>query len=757
MKRLFLAILTLILAVGGTTGFFAPILAKEIPMAPHLEGRVLAQLKGSGAILGVRTAGQSIEEAIGNLEGLEAVATAEPDYIYRASVLPNDPDIAKQWYLQTVHLPEAWEFSKGAPTVTIAVIDSGVDLSHPDLKSRLWSNAKEIADNGFDDDRNGYVDDARGWDFVDNDNDPNPAVTADGNSEGTNHGTLVAGAAAAAGNNAEGVTGAAWNVRIMPLRVLDSRGTGSTLAVVNAVKYAVLQGARVINISFTGSGYSQILATTIRDAVRSGVVVVAAAGNEGDTVKGGNLDARPEYPVCYRGSGNEPIVIGVASVDAISRRSSFTSYGADCISLSAPGENFYLPQVWRPGTKGYEQPYGNGWSGSSLSAPLVAGAAALLLSMNPALTPGEVRTILTSQAASLASANPSTSATLGAGLLDAGASVAALQAALLSGGSVTDRSVKPVASIVTGFQPQPTFVVVPGNQARAGALVLNQDFRDFNGFETYARRVTAPPSVAMADLDGDGEPSVIVGAPVGEAPLVRIFTKDGLLAAQFQAFEAGYRGGVNVAVGDLNGDGREEIAVAKTSGAVPQVRWFDGAGKQLGEFLAGGAKERVGLKLAAVDLDGDGSSEIAVAPTGTTSRQVRVYGSDGKLKLTFEPFGRTARGGFELAAGDLNGDGLAEIVVGAAAGSAPRIAVFDRQGQQLSSFLAFGTSQTAGVMVGVASNGGSEGHILVGLNGSGELRRFTVGGTLEKIGWPYGQKFRGGLRPAGFGLPSTKK
>jgi subtilisin family serine protease len=714
-------------------------------------------MNGSGNVMSVRTAGQTVEGTIENLKRLGSVEKVEPDYTYQASALPNDPDVAKQWYLQAVHLPDAWEFSKGSPTVVIAVLDSGVDLTHPDLRDRIWTNPEEIAGNGLDDDHNGYIDDAHGWDFVDNDNDPNPVLTADGSPEGINHGTLVAGVAAAAGNNAEGGAGAAWNVRIMPLRVLDSRGTGSTLAVVNAVKYAVLNGARIINISFAGPGYSQILASTLRDAARSGVVIVAAAGNEGDTVQGGNLDVRPAYPVCYRGVGNEPIVIGVAAVAANGKRSSFTSYGADCISLSAPGENFYLPQVYRPGVKGFEAAYGGGWSGSSLSAPLVSGTVALLLSMNPGLSPAEVQTLLTRWADPLGNLNPGSGATLGAGLLDAGASVAAAQMALLSGGVIAERPVNLATSIITGYQPQPTFVVAPGSQVRAAALVLNQDFRDFTGFETYARRVSAPPSIAMADLDGDGEPSIIVGAPAGETPTIRIFTKDGLLAAQFLAFDGSYRGGVNVAVGDVNGDGREEIVAVPASAAAPRVRWFDGTGKLLGEILAGTAKERVGLRLAVLDLNGDGLGEVIVAPTDASSRQVRAYGTDGQLKLFFEPFSRAYRGGFELATGDLNGDGTDELVVAAGAGGPPRVSVFNRLGVQTYSFLAYDGKTTAGLMVGVASNGGSEGRILVGRLGSGEMRRYTQDGTLEKVGTPYGPSFRGGLRPAGFGLPPVKK
>ena len=271
-----------------------------------------------------------------------------------------------------------------------------------------------------------------GWDFVNNDADPNPDLSNAAQAEGIHHGTLVAGIIGAAGNNAEGISGVNWNVELMPLRVLGSDGSGRTAAVQAAIRYAVAQKAQVINISFAGPGYSDALAETLRAAYRAGVVIVAAAGNEGDTAQGGNLNVHPAYPICYRGAANEQILIGVSSLDAQGRHSSFSSYGSDCTTVSAPGENIVTTQVFRTGSLTYAKAYSNGWSGSSLAAPIVSGVAALLLSLNPSLTPSEVRTLITSRAVNVDSFNGGYGGQLGAGRIDAAASVAAVVAQLLN-------------------------------------------------------------------------------------------------------------------------------------------------------------------------------------------------------------------------------------------------------------------------------------------------------------------------------------
>lgn len=347
------------------------------------------------------------------------------------AAIPNDPYFEEQWYLRAVNLPEAWDFAKGSPMVTVAVLDSGVDLSHPDLRDRIWNNVAEIPGNGIDDDRNGYIDDIQGWDFVDGDSDPDPEITADSQKDGANHGTIVAGIIGASANNDEGIAGVNWNVRILPLRVLDAEGSGNTLSVVRAIRYAVTAKAKIINISFTGSGYSQALAEVLKEAHDAGVLVVAAAGNEGDTERGGDLNIYPSYPACYRGPSGESLVLGVASLDKNGLKSSYSSYGSDCIGISAPGESFFSTQPFRPAVAGFDKPYGDPWSGSSLSAPVVSGVAALMASMDPTLDANDLRSFIRVSAKDINVINGPYAGHLGAGQVDAAAAVLAVQSALL--------------------------------------------------------------------------------------------------------------------------------------------------------------------------------------------------------------------------------------------------------------------------------------------------------------------------------------
>lgn len=364
---------------------------------------------------------------------IAALAALSVSAVPARAALPDDPMFKEQWYLRAIGAQEAWDFAKGSPSVTVAVLDSGVDLEHPDLRERIWKNPKEIPGNGRDDDRNGYVDDVHGWDFVDADADPDPEIDADSPLDGSNHGTLVAGIIGAAGGNAEGITGINWNVRILPLRVLDGEGAGGTAGVIRAVRYAVAAKAKVINLSFTGSSYSQALADALKEAHDAGVLIVAAAGNEGDTERGGDLNVFPSYPACYLSPDGKKLVLGVASLDAAGKKSSYSSYGSDCVGISAPGESFFSTQAFRPAIEGFQEPYGDSWFGSSLAAPVVSGVAALLASMDPTLDADELRAFLRSTAKDVTAPNGLYAGHLGAGQVDAFAAVLAVQSALLGG------------------------------------------------------------------------------------------------------------------------------------------------------------------------------------------------------------------------------------------------------------------------------------------------------------------------------------
>jgi subtilisin family serine protease len=663
---------------------------------------------------------------------------------------PNDPEYGRQANLEAIRMAEAWDFAKGSPTVTVAVLDTGVDLDHPDLKDRIWTNPGEIPGNGLDDDRDGHVDDAHGWDFVGNDADPNPEILPGAPAEGVHHGTLVAGVIGAAGNNGEGLAGVNWNVRIMPLRVLDSAGSGSTASVEAAVRYAVAHKARVINISFTGPSYSQNLANALRAAHAAGVIVVAAAGNEGDTERGGNLNVHPSYPVCYKGANREPIVIGVASLDRQGKRSSFTNYGSDCISLSAPGENVFTSQVHVAGLAGYEEAYGDGWSGSSLAAPVVSGLAALLASLDPSLGPDAVRKILTSQAVNVDALNPGYAGLLGAGRVDAAASLLAVQTALLGGGSVPPPpAAAPVATSPVSGLPEGSLAVSPATNARTSVGVLGKDLRVRTGYDAFARWSAEAGSAAFINLRGDGELTLAVGAPRGEVPYVRLFTEDGALTGQFLAYDAKFRGGVRLTAADIDGDGDEEIVTGAGAGGGPHVRVFERDGRPLHGFFAFDTSDRRGIRVAAFDADLDGKEEILVSSSGPL-KAVKAFTVDGLEKWSTEPYESAFAGGVEIATGDLDGDDVKDVVMAPGRGGAPRVSIFDRAGVRRADFNAFDARSRTGVTLAIARIGDRKGNIWAAqASGGGLARLFTSSGVMETQIAPLGTAWRGGLRLAG--------
>ena len=290
-------------------------------------------------------AGMSVEEGIQKYLQNPDVEYVQPNYILRIkTTTPNDTGYANLWGLhntgQTVNntqgtveadidAPEAWDITTGSDNVVIAVIDSGVAYDHPDLKDNIWTNPGETScTDGIDNDGNGYVDDCKGWDFVGNDNAPY---------DFNGHGTHISGTIAAVGNNAIGITGVNWTAKIMILRAGNALGSLTTADIIEAIDYARLNGAKVINASFGGSSFSQSTMDAITSANTSGIVFVAAAENGGSDKIGDNNDSTPQYPSSYNVSN----IIAVAATDQNDTLASFSNYGATSVDVGAPGVNIY--------------------------------------------------------------------------------------------------------------------------------------------------------------------------------------------------------------------------------------------------------------------------------------------------------------------------------------------------------------------------------------------------------------------------------
>lgn len=305
--------------------------------------------------------GASVDQAVGFYNALPGVLGAAPDAVIQVQATPNDPTYSQQYGLPRIAAPAAWDRATGTGQTVVAVIDTGVDYNHPDLAANIWTNTREVAGNGIDDDANGFADDTRGWDFANNDNAP---------LDDNRHGTHVAGIIGAVGNNAVGIAGVAWRTRIMPLKFLAGDGSGFTSNAVRSLDYAVRNGAKVVNASFGGGGADTALSTAIGRARDAGVVFVAAAGNAGT-----NNDTAAFFPANYIRTYDN--VVTVAATDANDALASFSNRGAQTVTLAAPGVNIRstLPNGG----------YGS-LSGTSMATPFVAGAIALLWDANPTLT-----------------------------------------------------------------------------------------------------------------------------------------------------------------------------------------------------------------------------------------------------------------------------------------------------------------------------------------------------------------------------------
>ena len=253
-----------------------------------------------------------------------------------------------------IDAPEAWDITTGNSDVVVAVIDTGIDYDHPDLAANIWINPGEIPGNGMDDDSNGYVDDVHGWNFVKNNKNPD---------DDHGHGTHVAGIIGAVGNNSIGVAGVAWNVKLMPLKVLDRRGRGFTSDVIEAINYAAHR-ADVINLSLGSNNFSQGMKDAIANA---SALVVAAAGNDGN-----NNDETPSYPASY----DLDNIIAVAATNHKDKLTGFSNYGATSVDLAAPGN--LIASTYRGGRYAY-------MSGTSMATPHVSGGAALVMAAFPEL------------------------------------------------------------------------------------------------------------------------------------------------------------------------------------------------------------------------------------------------------------------------------------------------------------------------------------------------------------------------------------
>ena len=301
-----------------------------------------------------------VKDVVAQLRATGLYDYVEPDRLVRPLATPNDPGWSDSWNLARIAAPAGWDIRREAPDVIVAVVDSGVRLTHEDLQANLWVNPNEQA-NGRDDDGNGYIDDIHGIDTL-------GTGAARGRPEDeSGHGSHVAGIIGAVGNNGRGSSGVAWKVRIMPLRFLPAEGEGSTSNAIACIDYAIAKGARVINASYGSDQSSNAERDAIRRARDAGIVFVTAAGNDGE-----DTDVRRQFPAGYTLDN----IVAVAATTSSDALASFSNYGSGSVDLGAPGQ----PIVSTLHTS--DTAYGQK-SGTSMAAPHVSGAVALLIAQFP--------------------------------------------------------------------------------------------------------------------------------------------------------------------------------------------------------------------------------------------------------------------------------------------------------------------------------------------------------------------------------------
>lgn len=685
---------------------------------------------------------------------------AQLNFLRKAFKTPNDPLYPpyQSKYMAKTRFPQAWNVTIGSTAMSVAVVDTGVDLDHPDFKGRLKP----------------------GYDFVNDD-----AMPQDDNG----HGTMVAGIAAAATSNAKGVAAAAWRARVIPVKVLDASGVGTDAQVASGITWAADQGAKVINLSLGGPDDSPVLRAAVEYAFSKNVVVVAAAGNEGSNV--------PQYPAAF---------VGVVAVAATTQSGSFTyfsSYGW-WVNISAPG--MFIASTFQ--ADGPAEDYAIG-HGTSFAAPLVSGAALLVRVRYPTLSQSHVRARLLKTAWDRGPSG--IDPFYGWGLLDAYAAVGGKKQApaappagdslepngtmdkatkissytdkstispegdvdwfvkpMTSTGSVRfevtpaesdpegnrNREMDPVISVYgpnrkllgrmdSGFLGEPEIITVPASSIGNYYLEV-QNYVGSQSYGAYTVSVITSPaplfdsyqayrpggsthSTAVADVTGDGLQDLLVTSDFPETPLLFLYPQnmDGSLADPISFPTDGWLYDLDIATGDLNGDELTDVAVAAAKPPNPSGTidvYYQSSGSLAGPVPIPVSSDAQEVEIA--DVDGDGREDMVV--------QTAV----GLVKLINSGSGFTegAIGGgnhTDIDVGDLNGDGRPDV---AGTTSSGKLEVFVQEvGGSFMKQTYDPTGGASGLVVADVTGDGRNDVVVVGGGNGGYLNVFAQnpGGTLD--------------------------
>ncbi len=376
---------------------------------------------------------------------LPFVRHAGPDRICYLRFDPNDPLLFRQGHFTPIRSRQAWDTEQGSSNVVIAVVDGGVDLDHPDLAGKIWSNPGEAPGNGLDDDGNGFVDDVHGWDFSPGSpdrTDPNPDPDGnDNDGDGTpddqvTHGTLVAGTAAAIGNNGVGVAGVDWGATIMPIQIFADDGGTPVSTVIDGMEYAIDKGADIINLSLGTDFFDSSFTPAVERAHSEGILIVTAAGNSSEEYTTNR--STWQSPICNDGpNAGDNFVLGLTATNNSDVKASFAAFdssGASFVDVVAPGVNIFGTLYQNPAFPNLQDFYG-AIDGTSFSTAQTSGLAGLLLAADPTLTPDQLIATIRNTADDIDGLNPNFAGKLGAGRINCEAALRSLDT---PPGAVTD-------------------------------------------------------------------------------------------------------------------------------------------------------------------------------------------------------------------------------------------------------------------------------------------------------------------------------
>lgn len=723
-------------------------------------------------------------------------ARVQPNYRYRALWTPNDPDFALQWNFAAMNVPTAWDADQAEPThggdpkIVVAVLDTGVAYENwqsfkqlPDFnQTSFWTNPNEIAEDGLDNDQDGLVDDIHGWNFV--------ANTGHANDD-NGHGSHIAGIIAASTDNAAAASGIAFRTTIMPLKVLDADGNGTTATIAAAIQYAAAHGANVINLSLGGDSDDPLLHEAIKAAVAQGVIVVGAAGNAG----AGTVS----YPARY------PEVVSVGATQYDGTRAPYANYGAD-LELVAPGGNLTVDQNDDGQPDGipsqtctdhacttFETYY---YVGTSQAAAHVTATAALLEACGA--PSGTIRSTLDTTATDLGAAGRDDQ--FGYGLVNAAAALSA--AGCQSQAPSPPEAITATASAkektpIWPNQPSPfihpqfswsgpagviyrvnwskgsrvlqsrqqTAATFTPTLAGEGVYTLKVNVIDAlereSSIVSFDYRYRAPvlvigsgrtvrllsaalktlrtltpslkPATPLVQASGgpwstDYSNRLMVSATAG-GPTLSILDTKGRTLKTLTPFGKKFTGQMTATV--LNNQAHQPLLVVATATGGAALAWYTADGQAVGRDLLY-KSYRSGLGLSAADLDADGSEELIVSQI--RGSEVRVYNQERRRVSVVTPLGKKYVGGWLAAAADSNHDGKPELLLLPRTGRSRLLHVVTAQGVVRSRWAVTGWSEDADLtMQAVDLDGNGVSEILVApRSGPTVIQRWSLAGKKMK-------------------------